>query len=346
MKLTEMEVHVTAAKSSSNLDGALDCEAFKPEAVDLETKALNLAIIEKLKDAPSFWEVGAPAARAARARREGWYSLEHRPDIQTRTVSGRDGTSVPIRIIYPAGSQRRPTGIYLYIHGGGWTVGAANLQDSALERLADTTGMICVSVEYRLAPEHPYPAAADDCEAAASWLAKESMNEFGTDVLTIGGESAGAHLAALTLLRMRDVDRFSGFCAANLVYGCYDLGLTPSARACGDETRLVMRTKDLRHFVDGFLPNDMDPRDKAISPLYADLRALPQALFTVGTCDPLLDDTLFMHARWIAAGNRAELAVFPGGAHGFTMLPSALSIAANTRAEQFLLKSIADSSSL
>jgi acetyl esterase len=79
-------------------------------------------------------------------------------------------------------------------------------------------------------------------------------------------------------------------------------------------------------------------RDPDISPLYGDLRGLPPALFTIGTCDALLDDSLFMYTRWIAAGNQAELAVYPGGAHGFNAFPFALAEQANARIDAFLAK--------
>ena len=135
---------------------------------------------------------------------------------------------------------------------------------------------------------------------------------------------------------MRDRHGYSAFRAANLVFGAFDLSMTPSQKAFGNE-RLVLRTKDIVKFCEAFLPHDQDRRDTDVSPLYADLRGLPPALFTVGTRDALLDDSLFMHARWLAAGNRAELAVYPGGAHGFTLFPAfGLAEAANARSCAFL----------
>jgi acetyl esterase/lipase len=175
----------------------------------------------------------------------------------------------------------------------------------------------------------------------ALWLVKNSRKELGTEVLTIGGESAGGHLAAVTLLRMRDRHGYSGFRAANLVYGVFDLSMTPSQRAFGNE-RLILRTKDMAKFYEAFLPHDQDRRDPDVSPLYADLQGLPPALFTIGTRDALLDDSLFMHARWLAAGNRAELAVHPGGAHGFTLFPFALAAAANAKIEAFLAGAVGE----
>ncbi|HET6307530.1 MAG TPA: alpha/beta hydrolase, partial [Rhodopila sp.] len=226
-------------------------------------------------------------------------------------------------------------GVYLHIHGGGWVLGSADLQDPLLERIADNTGLAVVSVDYRLAPEHPYPAGPDDCESAAAWLVRHAKTEFGTDTLAIGGESAGGHLSAVTVLRMRDRHGYTGFRGANLVYGAFDLSMTPSQRAFGDR-RLVLRTIDMQQFYNAFLPAIRDRQVPDISPLYADLAGLCPALFTVGTQDALLDDTLFMHARWLAAGNPADLAIYPGGAHGFTLFPNRLADEAATRSEQFL----------
>ena len=220
-------------------------------------------------------------------------------------------------------------------HGGGWVLGGADMNDGMLERIADNTGQAVVSVEYRLAPEYPYPAGPDDCEAAAAWLVAHMQREFGCQALTIGGESAGGHLAASTILRMRNRYGYTGFRGANLVYGVFDLAMTPSQRVFGN-TRLVLRTIDMQQFYNAFLPDVTDRRVPDISPLYADLKGLCPALFSVGTKDALLDDTLFMHARWVAAGNAAELAVYPGGAHGFTLFPNALSVKASARMDAFL----------
>src|SRR6516162_7600576 len=150
-----------------------------------------------------------------------------------------------------------------------------------------------------------------------------------------GTPLAGGHLTAVTILRMRDRHGYTGFRGANIVYGAFDLSMTPSQRLFGD-TRLVLRTTDMQQFYNAFLPTITDRRVPDISPLYADLRNLCHALFTVGTKDALLDDTLFMHARWVAAGNEAELAVYPGGAHGFTLFPNDLSRSAIARMDAFL----------
>jgi acetyl esterase len=111
--------------------------------------------------------------------------------------------------------------------------------------------------------------------------------------------------------------------------------MTPSQLQFGN-TRLILRTIDMQQFYNAFLPTITDRRVPDISPLYGDLNGLCPALFTVGTKDALLDDTLFMHARWVAAGNPAELAIYPGGPHGFTLFPSALAKSATERMDAFL----------
>jgi len=168
---------------------------------------------------------------------------------------------------------------------------------------------------------------------------KNAKAEFGSDALAIGGESAGATLTAVTLLRMRDRHGFTGFRAANLFYGAYDLSMTPSQRRFGNE-RLVLRTVDMENFRAAYLHGHPDARHPDISPLYAGLHGLPPALFSVGTRDGLLDDSLFMYARYIVAGNHAELALYPGGAHGFNFFPMAIAAQANARMDAFLAREV------
>jgi len=313
-----------------------DPALFRADAISAETRGINEALVKMLTGGPEWWDVGPAAARQARAEGKGAFPAPVlSPDARTIEITGADGHKVPLRIIAP----QNPTGIYLHCHGGGWVLGAANQQDPMLERIIKHTGMACVSVEYRLAPEHPYPAGPDDCEAAAQWLVKNAKAEFGTDVLTIGGESAGGHLAAVTILRMRDKHGYKGFKGANLVFGAFDLSMTPSQKQFGDE-RLVLRTVDMEKFYDAFLKADVNRRDPDVSPLYARLHDMPPALFTIGTRDALMDDSLFMYARWIAAGNEAELGVYPGGAHGFVAFPGDLARAANAAQDDFLKRVI------
>lgn len=286
-----------------------------------ETRAFNAQVEQILAGFPSVHTVPPEVTRKNREEGRGWMPA---PVVveegTTRSIPGPSG-HIPLRVFVPEAVD----GVYFHIHGGGWTLGSAFQQDVALWALAQQAGVAVVSVDYRLAPEDPYPAGADDCEAAASWLVANARAEFGTERLVIGGESAGAHLSALTLLRLRERGTVEKFCGANLVYGCYDLSMTPSQRRWG-ERNLVLSTPIIGWFVDCFLPGKSaeDRRDPDVSPLYADLSGMPPALFTVGTMDPLIDDTLFMEARWRAAGNAAELDVYEEGMHGFTLFPIAI----------------------
>jgi acetyl esterase len=247
-----------------------------------------------------------------------------------------DADGVPVRVVPPL--EREAEGVYVHVHGGGWTLGQADIYDVGLAATAEATGLVVASIDYRLAPEHPYPAAPDDCERAVLCLLENAAALPAPARFAIGGESAGAHLAVVTLLRLRDRHGSTGaFARANLVFGVFDLTHTPSSRQWGDEN-LVLSTPLMRWFVDNFLPgmDDDARREPDVSPLYARLHDLPPALFTVGTRDLLLDDSLFMHARWRAAGNDARLLVYEEAAHGFTSFPLAVAREANDAMHAFL----------
>ncbi|WP_210497061.1 alpha/beta hydrolase [Microvirga antarctica] len=309
----------------------IDPSLFDPSAVSDEIRAQNADIVARLSGLPEIWSV--PPAVIRERRRQGLGPFPAMPLSGRARVVAIDGPGgpIPLRIIAP----EQPKGVYLHIHGGGWIWGTAYEQDPWLDRLADRCGLAVVSVEYRLAPEHPFPAAPDDCEAAALWVMREALSRFGTERLFIGGESAGAHLAALTLLRLRDKHGLTPFRGANLFAGCYDLALTPSVANWGSE-KLILNTRDVRYFADNFCGPDRDRRDPGISPLYADLAGLPPALFSVGTRDLLLDDSLFMAARWASLGNKTDLAIWPGGCHVFIRFDSALSEQALARIDRFV----------
>ena len=287
-----------------------------------ETRALNAEIERLLAQLPKVHEV--PPETTRRARREGRGVLPA-PVFLEHARTEMAG-SVPVRILEPPD----PQGAFLHLHGGGWTIGGADMQDPFLWELAQKTSLTAVSVEYRLAPEYPYPAAPEDCEAAALWF----LDRYGGR-LAIGGESAGAHLAVVTLLRLRDRHNVSPrtFAAANLVFGAFDLTGTPSRRLWG-ERELILSSPLMAWFADNFLPGmpDGERQEPDVSPLFADLRDMPPALFSCGTMDPLLDDSLFMAARWNAAGNEARISLWQEAPHAFTAFP--LEIARRSRAEQ------------
>ncbi|MFG3228592.1 alpha/beta hydrolase [Kitasatospora sp. NPDC048194] len=254
-----------------------------------------------------------------------------------RLAQGQDRvlpSGVAVRAFVPP----RVEGVYLHIHGGGWAFGSADGQDEKLWRLAEGARLAVVSVDYRLAPEHPFPAGPDDCEAAARWLVEHAEAEYGTRRLLIGGESAGAHLSVLTLLRLRDRHGVTGaFRAAHLAFGPYDLSMTPSQRLFGSRP-LLSNSDSLRRTYELFTPGltSEQRRDPEVSPLFADLHGLPPARIVVGTEDPLLDDSLFLAQRWRAAGAPVQLDAVAGAMHGFTLFPLAVTAREQRREQDFL----------
>jgi len=305
-----------------------------------ETRAFNVQLERLIATQPSAHTVPLPVIRQKRREGKGIFPPPVLlPQARDLHIAGRGG-QIRLRVLAPA---REARGVYLHIHGGGWALGGADMQDPLLMELAEATGLCVVSVDYRLAPEHPHPAGADDCEDAARWLVENGVEELGVPRrLAVGGESAGAHLSVVTLLRLRDAHGIRGaFRAANLVFGAYDLSMVPSTRSWGDRN-LVLSGPILECLVAAFLPGEDREarRAPAVSPLFADLRDLPPALFTVGTLDPLLDDSLFMEARWRAAGGRTQLRVWPEAVHGFTAYPIAMAKAANAVQYEFLAASL------
>jgi acetyl esterase/lipase len=314
----------------------LDPEVFDPAAIDSETADFNKGIEKDLSELPPLYKFEPQVIRDARAAGYSVFGpIKHLDEAGDRRIPGPAG-DISLRVFVPD----KVAGVYMHIHGGGFMLGRADHQDEFLYGISKACQVAVVSVDYRLAPENPYPAAPDDCEAVAAWLVKNSSREFGCDRLVIGGESAGANLSVATLIRMRERHDFRGFCGAVLSYGGYDMAMTPSVRRWG-EKNLILTTKTIEWFHENYAPAEK-LSDPDISPLYADLSGMPPAVFTVGTLDPLLDDTLFMHMRWLAAGNKSELAVYPGGIHAFNFFPIKLAEKANTRIHDFIIGAMSD----
>jgi acetyl esterase/lipase len=324
-------------KKNMSPDSRIDPLLFRPEAITAETARFNEMLAASMAALPAMHDQQPQALRDAHRVDDGLFGpLVFDDSAEERSIPGPGG-QIGLRIFHPT---REPRGVYLFFHGGGWVLGGADQQDGLLAKSAARTGCVVVSVDYRLAPEHPYPAAPDDCEVVAVWLAKGARREFGSDRLVIGGASAGAHLAVLTLLRMRDRHGYNDFQAANLTYGVFDLSETPSQSRAPQQYMIPLAT--MRWFYDHYVPTQ-DRRDPDVSPLYASLHDMPQALFTVGTLDPLLDDTLYMVSRWQAAGCEAQIAAYPGGVHGFNLMPGLkIGEEAGHRIDQFLAGAVAE----
>lgn len=245
-----------------------------------------------------------------------------------KTIPGPAG-NITLRVFRPD----TVLAVVLYIHGGGWFQGVAAVDDAFNDEMARACKVAVASVEYRLAPESPFPACIDDCKAAAKWLVANARTEFGTSRLFMSGQSAGGHLSALMAIYVRDSLQASnmllGVC---LQYGCFDLGRSPSQRQATDNTLILSKKSMADNFILVFSGWNTDKlMQPEYSPLYANLKGLPPAYFMVGTNDPLLDDTNFMESRWRSAGNKTYLAVYPQCPHGFNVFPTKLAKLANAR---------------
>lgn len=258
---------------------------------------------------------------AVRAERDGRFVGSDRAIVDSVRVDGR---VVPVRIVEPVG--RPIVGVLLHLPGGGFYLSSAVADDERNARRADATGLTVISVDYRLAPECPWPAAPDDCLAVAEWLIDHARERFGTDRLVLGGFSAGATLAAVTLLRLRARGTAAAFGGAVLEAGTYDLTThSPSGSAVFDD-----------YFVEAYAGGVADRSDPEVSPAYGDLRDLPPTLLVVGSDDVVLADNLLMAARLSAAGNRVDLRVYPDVPHGFSIHPTPVGRRAAVAVDEWL----------
>ncbi len=200
----------------------------------------------------------------------------------------------------------------LYLHGGGYVIGSPATHRNLCVSLATELGAPVLSIDYRLAPEHPHPAAVDDATAAYRWLLDEG---FAPDRLAIAGDSAGGGLTIATLLKLRD-EGVPLPAAAAPISPWVDIAMTgDTMRTLADDDPLV-NPAGLRNLAGWFI-GDGDALDPYASPLYADLAGLPPLLIHVGEVETLLDDARRIHDRLLAAGVDSTLVVFPEMVHVF-----------------------------
>ncbi|WP_162882983.1 alpha/beta hydrolase [Pseudomonas amygdali] len=257
----------------------------------------------------------------------------HGLQIEKRTVS-TDNVPVPVRIIRPKG---KPRGVVFDIHGGGWVIGNAQMNDELNVGMVNACNVAVVSVDYRLAVTTPIEGLMEDCFSAACWLLGKDCEEFTGLPVIVVGESAGGHLAAATLLKLKSrPDLLERIVGTVLYYGVYDLTGTKSVRTAGPET-LVLDGPGMVGAMRLLTPDRSDDkrREPPLSPLYGDLTDLPPALMFVGEIDPLLDDTLQMAERW-ADSAEVEMHLMPESPHGFIHFPTTLARKALVRSREWI----------
>lgn len=245
-------------------------------------------------------------------------SMEHCEDVERvddRLIPGTDG-DIPARVYTPQAAVGEAHGVLVWLHGGGWVIGDLDTADSTCRALANRAGCVVVSVDYRLAPEHAAPAALDDCMTALAWTV-ENFELLGVDAskVAIGGDSAGGNLAALVCQRVRD-EFGPDIDFQLLVYPVTDLTL--SHPSMDENAEGYFLTKASMEWFVGHYLGDVDPKDPAVSPLYADdLAGLPPAMVITAEMDPLRDEGEAYAARLREAGVPTELIRYEGQIHGF-----------------------------
>jgi acetyl esterase len=229
---------------------------------------------------------------------------------------------VPLRIYRPAGAGVRPSRAstlpaLVYCHGGGWTIGDLDTHDVLCRQLCNGSGAVVISVDYRMGPEHRFPAAVDDCLAATRWVG-DAASELGVDPsrLAVGGDSAGGNLAAVVAILARDAGDLP------IAYQLLIYPATDMRRRHASHTRngrgYLLTTETISYYHDHYIADAAHDLDWRASPLlHADLGRLPPALVLTAGFDPLRDEGLDYADRLVAAGNRATYVCYERQIHGF-----------------------------
>lgn len=262
-------------------------------------------LLETLPERAPLWQ-GTPAdARASQDRllatRAPGPSVAHVRDVRIGEL--------PVRLYLPSDA---PPAVMLYFHGGGWVMGSIADSDAHIRRMALATGCGIAAVDYRLAPEHPFPAAIDDALVAWQWLVRDMPDRR----VGIGGESAGGNIAAGATIALRDLGLpMPAF--QILGYPVLSAGMdTPSYAEQAEGP--VLSAADMRWFWDHYAPDPQDRGDPRASPLAAaDLSGLPPALIISAACDPLRDEAAAYAGRLREAGVPVRYRCFEGMVHGF-----------------------------
>ena len=282
--------------------------------MSLDPQARGLLDLLEASGRPPMWEQTPIEARRGYAALS---DLAGAPDetvpTEDRSVPGPAG-DIPVRVYRPVADLPLP--VVVFFHGGGWVIGDLDTHDAVCHRLAAGVPAVVVSVDYRLAPEHPFPAAVEDCDAATRWAAGHAA-ALGADParLAVAGDSAGGNLAAVVARHAR-VAGGPPIAFQLLVYPGTDLtGSMPSHEENG--TGYLLDEGTMRFFLGSYL-GDGDPRDPDASPLFADdLAGLPPALVLTAEFDPLRDEGEAYADRLREAGVPVVTSRYDGMIHGF-----------------------------
>ena len=293
------------------------------------------AVLDKIREAgnPEYWQMTPQQARDWHNRKAGILDVKPEPVFKTsdRSVPGVGG-AIPVRIFVPRHAAQ-PLPALVWLHGGGHVVGSLDSYDALCRQLALQADCLVVSVDYRLAPEHKFPAGVDDSFAALRWVARHAAEIGGDpDRLAIGGDSAGGNLAAVCAILARDAGSPS-LTFQLLVYPRTAPDEEFPSHYEFAEAHLLTR-KTILWFHQHYRSSDADRQDFRYAPLICkDLSRLPPALIVVGECDPLRDDGIEYARALERAGNKVTLSQYSGMVHPFFSMGGAIDAGRRAHAE-------------
>ena len=274
------------------------------------------ALLEQLAaagPAPSLFEVPLATARAGYKLSRPINSDLAIHAVEDTTIAGPHG-AVPVRIYRPEGSG--PFGVLMYFHGGGWVIGDLDTCDSVCRELATLANLVVVSVDYRLSPEHIFPAAVDDCYAALEWAAQNMGTLNGNNKIAVAGESAGGTLATVVAQMARDQNG-PAIVFQGLFYPVIDSAMDQDSWALNGAGYLL-ETEIMNWFWQTYCPDEADRKDPRTAPIRApSLANLPPALIITAEFDPLRDEGEAYGAALKNAGSDAEIMRCEGLVHDF-----------------------------
>lgn len=221
---------------------------------------------------------------------------------------------ITVRLYHPR-TTVHPMPAFLFIHGGGWVICDLDTHDSVCRRFAVAADVVVASIDYALAPEHPYPAGLEDCLAVTRWFADHGA-DHGCDPsrLAIGGDSAGANLALAALMRFK-AEATAPCRAGVLVYGAFSAARdTASHRAFGGGD-FLLSSDDMDWFWDHYVADPAARTDPFVAPLHGEVEGLPPLYLGVAALDPLRDDSLELSRRLTLAGRAHVFDLWPGVCH-------------------------------
>ncbi len=285
----------------------------------LDPQARALLDLIEASGLPAIHTLDASEARHVYRERRT-YSQPEPPAVAEVRELAADGPAgaIPLRLFRPQGPQaghRLPA--LVYYHGGGWTIGDLDTHDTLCRQLANASRCTVISVDYRMGPEHRFPAAVDDCVAATRWVHAHA-GELGIDAtrLAVGGDSAGGNLAAVVAIAARDTGDLP-IAFQLLIYPATDMRRIAASHETNGKGYLLERTT-IDWFHDHYIADPAQDLDWRASPLLReDLAGLPPALVLTAGYDPLRDEGLQYSARLADAGNRVSHVCFERQIHGF-----------------------------